>query len=179
MSLASQAPRLALASKLLAQLVEPVAVLAAHQHQTKNPAKRGRVYLFGTSGRNDDNSLGALVTCFASASLRFASKLLAQLVEPVAVLAAHQHQTKNPAKRGRVYLFGTSGRNDDNSLGALVTCFASASLRFASKLLAQLVEPVAVLAAHQHQTKNPAIGRVSLFGTSGRTRTATPEGTRF
>ena len=103
--------------------------------------------MFGTSGRNDDKSLWALVTCFASAPLRFASKLLTQLVEPVAVLAAHQHQTKNPAKRGRVYLFGTSGRNDDNSLGALVTCFASASLRFASKLLAQLVEPVAVLAA--------------------------------
>jgi hypothetical protein len=32
-------------------------------------------------------------------------------------LAAFCSQTKNPAKRGRVYLFGTSGRNDDKSLG--------------------------------------------------------------
>ena len=119
--------------------------------------------MFGTSGRNDDKSLGALVTCFASASLRFASKLLAQLVEPRwRCSPPTSTKQKTPPKEAGFICLVPVGGMMTNSLGALVTCFASASLRFASKLLAQLVEPVAVLADHQHQTKNPAIGRVSF-----------------
>ena len=66
--------------------------------------------------------------------------------------------------RGRVYLFGTSGRNDDNSLGALVTCFASASLCSASKLLAQLVEPRWRFSpSTSTKQKTPPLTRQGLF----------------
>ena len=73
-------------------------------------------------------------------------------------------------------MFGTSGRIDDNSLGAVVTCCASAFAALRVQIACAISRTgVPVSPTTNTKQKNPAsLQRQGfVFGTSGRTRTGT------
>ena len=67
---------------------------------------------------------------------------------------------------------GTSGRTDDTSLWAAITCWASACGVLIASAIGR-TEGVCSRRSSATNKKTPPNGRVLLFGTSGRTRTDT------